>query len=46
MSRQDLEPWERVFHDRHTRQQEIRMASVPDYGDEDLYRPSKGDVDG
>lgn len=39
MSREDLEPWERVFHDRNIRQQESRMGSVPDYGDEDLYGP-------
>jgi hypothetical protein len=43
MSREDLEPWQRVFHDRNVREQERRMSSVPDYGDEDLYRPDGDD---
>jgi hypothetical protein len=39
MNREDLEPWEQVFHDRIVREQEIRTASLPDYGDDDLYGP-------
>lgn len=45
MSREDLEPWAQVFHDRGVREQEQRMGSVPDYGDEDLYGPGDDEED-
>jgi hypothetical protein len=45
MNREDLEPWQRVFHDRYVQEQERRMSSVPDYGDKDLYGPGPGEDD-
>jgi len=37
MTRLGMEPWQNAFHDQWDRAQEKRNASVPDYGDRDLY---------
>lgn len=42
MSDLGLEPWQKMFHDDWSRAQEKRNASVPDYGDWDLYDSGEG----